>query len=179
MPAHGHRYKDFLWGRVEFGAISMQVILPGSLVKMTSLLKDEALSASAERKCAELLQTLYTNPDVEDVRSLLSKAYGLRVRERRPQTRIPTASEVAVGLHISTRTLMRRLHAADTSLKIIKDELAASYLREMLRVGRYSAGEMGQRLGYDNPGNFTRACKRLLGSTPHALLRAARQRVSV
>ncbi len=176
MPAHAHRYTDFLWGKVEFGATTMQVVLPGALVQLSSLLKDQALSAAAERKCAELLQTLYANPDVEAVRAVLNKAYGSRVRESRPTTRIPTAPEVALSLHISTRTLMRRLHVADSSLKLIKDQLATSYLQEMLSVGQYSASEMGQRLGYDNPGNFTRACRRMLGDSPQALLRAARHR---
>ena len=170
-PAHGDRYTDFLWGKVEFEATSLRVVLPGSLTRLTSLLKDEALSASAERKCAELLQSLSTNPDVEAVRSLLGKAYVLRVRESRPVTRIPTAFEVASDLHISTRTLMRRLQEADTSLKDIKDQMVASHLREMLRHKKYSVSEIGQRLGYENPGNFTRACKRLLGKTPQALLR--------
>jgi AraC-like DNA-binding protein len=174
-PDYSQSYTDHLWGQVSFGASSLQLLLPGSVTELASLLRDDALCASAQRKCVELLRELYTASRAElwlaDVRAQLNSVYAARTQGASLNVDIPTADQVAARLHISTRTLMRRLRQADTSLKALKDQVSTIYLREMLREGRLSAGEMGQRLGFDNAGNFTRACKRLLGAPPQHLMR--------
>jgi AraC-like DNA-binding protein len=177
-PDYSQCYTDHLWGQVSFDATSLQLLLPDAVAELPSLLKDAALCASAQRKCVELLRDLYAESRdelwLEDVRALLNGVYAARTHGASLGTEIPTAVEIAARLHISTRTLMRRLHQADTSLKTLKDQVSTIYLREMLREGRLSAGDMGQRLGFYNAGNFTRACKRLLGDTPQNLMRQAR-----
>jgi len=72
----------------------------------------------------------------------------------------------AQRLNISPRTLIRRLDEAGTSFGRLLDAHRAERAAAMLANPGYSVSEVGYRLGYHEPANFTRAFKRWFGVTP-------------
>ena len=78
----------------------------------------------------------------------------------------PTLERVAARLHLSARTLHRRLAERRLRFRELLDatrrELAESYLQD----GRLSLAEVALLLGYAEQSPFTHAFKRWTGSTP-------------
>ncbi|MEE9265906.1 MAG: helix-turn-helix transcriptional regulator, partial [Gammaproteobacteria bacterium] len=79
-----------------------------------------------------------------------------------------TQNSVADALHMSLRTLQRRLNDEGTSYKGLLDEtrreLAAHYMAETHR----SINEITYLLGFSEPSNFSRAFRRWTGKSPSA-----------
>lgn len=77
-----------------------------------------------------------------------------------------TQETVADALHMSLRSLQRRLHDEGTSYKALLDEtrreLAAHYMAESHR----SINEITYLLGFSEPSNFSRAFRRWTGKSP-------------
>ena len=78
----------------------------------------------------------------------------------------PSLATVARALHMSERTLRRRLEAEGTSYQVLLDELRQSLAYQY--VGRSRAGfeDIAARLGYADASTFFRAFKRWSGATP-------------
>lgn len=78
----------------------------------------------------------------------------------------PNQEDVANALHLSLRSLQRKLKDEDTSYKALLEgtrrELALHYIRESHR----SIGEITYLLGFAEPSNFNRAFKRWTGKAP-------------
>jgi AraC-like DNA-binding protein len=77
-----------------------------------------------------------------------------------------TMQVIAESLHVSLRSLQRRLNKEETNFKTLlestRQELALHYIRETHR----TLGEITYLLGFSEPSNFTRAFKRWTGKTP-------------
>lgn len=78
----------------------------------------------------------------------------------------PSQERVAELVHMSTRSMQRKLQERGTSFKTvveeIRQELAEIYLKETHR----SIGEVTYLLGYSEPSNFSRSFKKWTGTTP-------------
>ena len=78
----------------------------------------------------------------------------------------PSQDEIAQALHVSTRSLQRRLAEAGSSYKELLDEtrraLATSYLRDR----SYSVSEVTYLLGFSDTSSFSRAFRRWTGESP-------------
>ena len=74
---------------------------------------------------------------------------------------------IAASLHISSRTLQRRLEDEGTSFQQLRDEtrreLAQRYLREPVSS---SLSRVAELLGFEDQSNLFRACKRWFGESP-------------
>jgi AraC-like DNA-binding protein len=79
---------------------------------------------------------------------------------------IPTQEAIADTLHVSLRSLQRRLKEEDTSFRDLLEETRQELARQYLRDGRRSIGEITYLLGFTEPSNFTRAFKRWTGKSP-------------
>jgi len=76
---------------------------------------------------------------------------------------------VASQLHVSRRTLARRLGRSGTSFRELLERHREKRARELLADPSLTVGEVGYRLGYTEPANFGRACRRWFGSGPRAV----------
>jgi AraC-like DNA-binding protein len=76
--------------------------------------------------------------------------------------------DVARALHISVRTLSRRLRDEETGFQAIKDELRRDLAIERLTKTDTPIAVIGAELGFDSPATFHRAFKAWTGSTPGA-----------
>jgi AraC-like DNA-binding protein len=78
----------------------------------------------------------------------------------------PGQEAIAASMHLSLRSLQRKLQKEGTSFKALLNEtqqqLAIQYVQESQR----SIGEITYLLGYSEPGSFTRAFRRWTGKSP-------------
>jgi AraC-like DNA-binding protein len=78
-----------------------------------------------------------------------------------------TREDIASSLHLSSRTLQRRLEEEGTSFQQLRDdtrrELAQRYLRGP---GSGSLSRVAELLGFEDQSNLFRACKRWFGESP-------------
>lgn len=81
----------------------------------------------------------------------------------------PSQADIARALHLSPRSLQRKLAEQQSSYKQVLDgtrrEMALSYLRDR----RYPVSEVTYLLGFSDTSSFARACKRWTGRTPTQL----------
>lgn len=84
----------------------------------------------------------------------------------------PHREQIAETLCVSERTLQRRLSEEGTSFAEIVDAHRRERAEQLLAQGRLSVSEMAFELGFSDPSNFYRACKRWFGLSP-ASFRAA------
>lgn len=120
---------------------------------------------------ADLHGLLVGAADAQLERIGAGEADSLRLRVVQAMRRLlhsdePTLAAVAGELHLSERTLQRRLAEQQSSftdlLDAVRHESALAYLREQ----RISVGEVGYLLGFSTPSSFFRAFKRWTGTTP-------------
>jgi AraC-like DNA-binding protein len=79
---------------------------------------------------------------------------------------IPRQEVIADTLHVSLRSLQRRLKEEDTSFKDLLEDTRQQLALQYLRDTRRSIGEITYLLGFSEPSNFTRAFKRWTGKSP-------------
>ena len=83
----------------------------------------------------------------------------VRAQIRDTHGRLPTIDNVAYGLHMSARTLKRKLHDAGTTYQKIKDSERFRKAIHLLEVTDHSMEKIAEELGYSNASNFNKAFK--------------------
>jgi AraC-like DNA-binding protein len=81
---------------------------------------------------------------------------------------VPALAEVARELHVSTRTLKRKLADRGTTFSAILDDVRRQRALLLLDNRELSIGEIAGKLGYSEVPNFTRAFRKWTGKTPGA-----------
>jgi AraC-like DNA-binding protein len=83
-----------------------------------------------------------------------------------------TLRRIAQELHLSERSLQRRLEAEGTRFADLVDEVRRDLARRYIADERLTLGEVAYLLGFAEPSPFHRAFKRWTGTTPAAARRA-------
>lgn len=78
----------------------------------------------------------------------------------------PSADHIAACLHVSRRTLSRRLEQEGTTFKALLDEMRRELAMRWLMTEDVGIAELGHRLGFREPAAFHRAFKRWSGKAP-------------
>lgn len=81
---------------------------------------------------------------------------------------VPDQATVAAELHVSSRTLFRRLAEEGTSFRALLDEVRETLAEEFLCTAGMTTEQVAHRLGYAEPACFVRAFKRWKGVSPQA-----------
>jgi AraC-like DNA-binding protein len=102
----------------------------------------------------------------------------LRVRSYLSQMGWETANltEAAKSMHMTPRTLIRRLEADGTSFQAIKDDLRRDIAIRHLSVGEKSIEAIAHEVGFSSAANFHRAFQRWMGNTPSSYRRVTTQK---
>lgn len=79
---------------------------------------------------------------------------------------LPTLDEVATSLHLTSRTLIRRLRRLGTSYRELTDEFLRARAQELLANDQMKIKQVAAALGFDSPANFGKAFKRWHGVSP-------------
>ncbi|MFN8226884.1 MAG: AraC family transcriptional regulator ligand-binding domain-containing protein [Mycobacterium sp.] len=87
------------------------------------------------------------------------------VRSRFAQTpdAMPAIDDLAIELHMSTRTLRRQLAAEGTSYRELRNDVGKALAIELLEVVGLSVTEVARRLGYSDAAAFSHAFRRWTG----------------
>lgn len=142
---------------VQFNDSVDQIRIPETHLQRKLVLSDPVARQLAEAQCEKELQTIQVRDDlVYRVTRLLKDFDGAW----------PKLDQVALHLHMSPRTLKRRLLESDTSFQLLLDQVRMEQARLLLSESRKSVDAIAATLGYSDTSNFNRAFKRWLGLTP-------------
>jgi AraC-like DNA-binding protein len=84
----------------------------------------------------------------------------------------PSPEAIARHLHLSVRTLQRKLANEGTSFTRLLDDTRRALALAYLADGRHAVGEIAYLLGYSHTASFTHACARWTGRAPRSIRRA-------
>lgn len=141
----------------EFGHEQLRVYLTSTLLNSPSLAADPEAARLAHRDCEHLLQ-----------RQLAGGNLTQRLQQRLVNCKdgYPALDEVANEEHVSTRTLIRRLHEEGTTYQQLLDDVREELACWLLLQTTLPIDAVAERLGYGDTSNFSRTFRRWMGMTP-------------
>jgi AraC-like DNA-binding protein len=159
-PPYIARFRPMMPGAVRFEQPQNRLVFPASDLELPVVTADPAALLMTREQCERELDALgFEGPFRERVRALtLRGSGGARALE-----------EVAAQLHVSPRTLKRKLAGVGTSYSEILDGERQRGARSLLRTTSLTMDEIAERLGYSDVANFGRAFRRWTGRTPGAV----------
>ncbi len=122
---------------------------------------------AAMNRCELDLKRSFDSSLVGSLRHFLMSSFDAARGARIP----PTVREAACELHLSVRTLHRRLQVAGQSYQTLVDDARQERAGELLLDRRIKLGDVAAALGYRDPANFSRAYKRWHGINPRSARR--------
>jgi AraC-like DNA-binding protein len=81
----------------------------------------------------------------------------------------PSVTELASSMHMSERTLRRRLADMEVNVRDLLAQVRIAVARQLLHDPDRSVGEVADLVGFSSPKNFRRALRRWTGACPSAL----------
>ncbi|MCX5849504.1 MAG: AraC family transcriptional regulator ligand-binding domain-containing protein [Deltaproteobacteria bacterium] len=156
-PAYANVYTDIFGCPVSFNAEETMLVFDSSLLSL-SLPKANPLTCKLyEKECEQLLQSLNALETTKDMvhRELICE-----------HETFPTLAYVARRLHMSPRTLRRRLQAEASTFKGIAEDVRRIKALDLLKSTDQSLELIAEQLGYSDVPNFCHAFKRWTGRTP-------------
>ncbi|MCU1691640.1 MAG: AraC family transcriptional regulator [Frankiales bacterium] len=149
----------------EFDAAANVAVLDAGLLDLPLPQADELTRAATEAQCREL---------VSRRRARSGLAGSVRDAVLRTPGTVPSAAQVAGELHLSERTLRRRLAEEGTSFRALVDEVRQALAEELLATGSVGVEEVAHRLGYAEAASFSHAFTRWKGVPPGTWARLLR-----
>jgi AraC-like DNA-binding protein len=161
-PAYHSRFAHLV-PEVRFDQPTTRAVMSAQVLDFPLVTADPvALRLAAEQCKRELLALSAGGRMVRTVRDLLWK----------DDRSLRSPQEVAGAMHVSPRTLRRKLELHGSSLSSLIDDERRDRALLLLRAPDLSIAQVGERLGYRNVQNFERAFRRWTGTTPAAHRRA-------
>jgi AraC-like DNA-binding protein len=156
-PAHAAEYARVYTERSTFGAPSLVARLDAKL-----------LGLPVRRTDAELTSFLEGAPGRISMLYRRDREMALAVREYLGASLedAPGFDDVAAALHLSTRSLHRRLAEEGTSFRQVRDRLRRERALQRLENTQQSVAEIAEALGYSEPSAFFRAFVGWTGVSP-------------
>jgi len=162
-PSYWRRYAEHFHAPVRFDGASANVLVPTAWLDLPCPLADRVAHRDACARLEGERRRLHGDFVDAAVERLLAEGDDAG----------PTLPDVARRLRLSTRTLVRRLGARGTSYRALLDAHRRGRATSLLAERTLGVAEIAERLGYEDPTNFARACRRWFGLSPRAW-RAAR-----
>ncbi len=157
-PADTSEHRRIFAAPLSFSVGENAIVMPAAALELELDRADARLLGVLDRHARDLLQRLpQTKSFVDRVRSVLAAEL---------QGGNPSAEHVAEVLHMSVRTLARRLTDEGTSHKEVLDALRRELAMHHLEAGELAIGEVAFLLGFSQASAFHRAFRRWTGKTP-------------
>lgn len=160
-PDYSDRFPQLLAG-VRYDQPVTQLLFDAQHLSLPLVAPDRAGLRLARQECERALTELGMDGALVDrVRALISGPQGVR-----------SLDAVAKLMHLSGRTLKRRLAAQGCSFSELLEQERRKRAQLLLSSSQLSLSEIAERLGYANLANFARAYRRWTGQTPMTYRRA-------
>ncbi len=151
-------YQSFFNAPVRNNADRTAIIFSSNLLQLPVVRSDpklrKYLASTAERVLGELPKA---DTFVDEVRAKIMDAL---------QEGHPTLDGIADQLHLSPRTVQRRLEKEDAAFGAVLDDVRRAAALEYLRDRHVAISEAAYLVGFSEPSTFYRAFRRWTGSTP-------------
>ena len=145
-------------GRIRFGQPANRLLFDATLLDRPLVTADPLASQLARRECERELAAVADAGLLGQVRAAITTGGdGMR-----------SLAEVARALHLSTRTIKRKLADQGTTFTAIALDVRRQRALLLLGDRALSIGEVAARLGYSELPNFSRAFRKWTGMTPAA-----------
>ncbi|QFU74436.1 AraC family transcriptional regulator [Halioglobus maricola] len=168
-PAHSACYKRCFDTPVKFNCEHSQMFVPAHVFDTPVKTANRTEHVVFQQQCEEMLRELATvEKTTAAVRQLLIQSAGDFL----------DIAQVADKLHISERTLRRRLDAESASFRAIVEEVKDLLAREYLTATELTVAEIAQLLDYSDAANFRRAFTGWNGITPSEYRQRAAENLS-
>ena len=147
-PAHWRQYAAVLKCPVLFDSMAVELRFDSAWLDLQLSFADPATAELCRERCEQLLAQLDSQSELaEEVRRGLIASPG----------EFPGIEQVAERLHLSVRTLRRRLAADGTSFRALDREIRHALALQYLRATDLPIKQIAYLVGYDDPANFARA----------------------
>lgn len=156
--------EDYFGCPVSYAAQETAVVLPLALLNRQLPHSDPAMRQMLDRQAKTLLHTL-PGGDAFD------RALQQGMLRRLPDGDL-TLAVLAEDLHLSVRSLQRRLQARGLNWRQLLDRTRQQLARQYLADPTLQLGEVALLLGFSEQSAFNRACRRWTGTTPARLRRS-------
>lgn len=156
-PKHASTYTSLLDASVEFNAPFCELVLPSEVLLEPVSSADAKGQVLMTHKCELILEHLTTGGKLS-----------IRVRWLLVQlcSNGPKIVDVAQNLHMSERTLRRKLKQEGTSFRQLLDEVRGALAREYLQKTEINTADIATLVGYSDRANFNRAFSRWNWDSP-------------
>lgn len=142
---------------VYFDCASSQMRFPAERLERRLRFADPRLARMAAAQCEQEMEQIKAPPALlGQVRRIMLAGSG----------GFPGVEEVASELHMSSRTLKRKLQQLGTRYQTLLDDLRKGLAVEYLTQSRRSVDEIALALGYSDASNFARAFRRWTARSP-------------
>ncbi|MCX2975005.1 AraC family transcriptional regulator [Halieaceae bacterium IMCC8485] len=156
-PAHSACYKRAFQAPITFDCEHNQLFLPAQVLDTPVRTANRPEYVVFQQQCEEMLRGLYSaEGTTAAVRQLLIQSAGDFL----------DIAQVAERLHVSERTLRRRLDAESTNFRSVFDEIRDLLAREYLAKTELTIADIAHLLDYAETVSFRRAFVRWNGVTP-------------
>ncbi|MGO4395745.1 AraC family transcriptional regulator [Variovorax sp. M-6] len=156
-PAYAQRYQQVLRCPVEFDAGVLQWQFDAAMLSLPLPNANPVTAEVCARFCGRMLEDVGAEHAlVATIRQACLKSIG----------ELPRVDQMAERLHLSARTLHRRLVEAGTSYQAILDGIRERLAIEFLERTDLSVEEIAERSGFSDVSNFRKAFKKWTGQTP-------------
>ncbi len=155
-PEYYPRYRDRL-PPARFSMAANQLRFPAEYLDRPLYAANPVTAQLVTQQCEQELTLLgYTEDFLGRVRAVLLNK----------KDAYPDLETAAKRLHMSTRTLKRRLQEHRVSFQVLLDETRRRDSIRLLENPALTVEEIASRVGYTDPANFTRAFRKWTGHTP-------------
>ena len=158
-PAHFDQYESVYNCPVRFGAERNALIFDASVLDTTLPQANHTIYQICYTQCQELVARLFKDHSYKKmIECLMIDGAG----------NFLTLEQVAAKLHLSPRSLRRKLGQEDTSFQALLTHVRSTLAKELLLSGKLTIEQVADRLGYSEPAAFCHAFKRWTGMPPSA-----------
>lgn len=156
-PDYFDMLEPLLPGPCFFDCPHHQLRFDKALLNSPLTFADTRLAQMAASQCEDEMENIQAPP------ALLGKVKRIILAE---VGNFPNVDDVASELHMSSRTLKRKLQQLGTSYQVILDDLRRGLAVEYLTRSNHAIDEIAALLGYSDASNFARAFRRWTGRNP-------------
>jgi AraC-like DNA-binding protein len=159
-PPCEHEFAAFFRAPIEYSAGENSMLFDRRRIEAKLLSRNIQIAMECERTVQSYLAQL----DRDDIAANIKVQLLIQL-----PSGTMTDERVAKALHLSVRTMQRRLHDEGTTFKQLLDDTRRELALQYVRDPAVSINEMTYLLGYSEPANFSRAFKRWTGQSPRAV----------